>query len=68
MYQFWYRQINGFVFKYIVEQKIDMKEFILALKNKTNQKGKGIVLKQKGKPVAVLISYDDYLDMIKKLS
>ena len=38
-----------------------------SLKNWTNEKGKGVVLKHEEKPVAVLMPYEDYLKSINDL-
>ena len=48
-----------------MDKKIDLEEFISTLRNGTNQAGKGVVLKHEGKPVAVLMTYEDYLDILK---
>lgn len=48
-----------------MEKKIDLEEFIYTLKNRTNENGKGLVLKHEDKPIAVLMAYEDYLLMVK---
>jgi hypothetical protein len=48
-----------------MDKKVDLREFISTLQNRTNEKGKGVVLQQEGKPVAVVMAYVDYLDLIK---
>lgn len=47
-----------------MDKKVDLREFISTLQNRTNQEGKGVVLQDKGKPVAVIMSYEDYLELI----
>jgi PHD/YefM family antitoxin component YafN of YafNO toxin-antitoxin module len=47
-----------------MDQKIDLRDFLNSLKNRTNQNGKGVVLKHEGKPVAVVLTYEDYLELI----
>ena len=48
-----------------MDKKIDLEEFISTLKNRTNDKGKGVVLKHEGNPVAVIMTYEDYLDILR---
>ena len=48
-------------------KKVDLQNFIDTLKNRTNQKGKGVVLQDEGKPVAVIMSYEDYLELIERV-
>ena len=48
-----------------MDKKINLEEFISTLKNRTNEKGKGVVLKHEGKPVAVIMTYEDYLDILR---
>ena len=48
-----------------MDKKVDLREFISALQNRTHDKGKGVVLQDRGKPVAVLMAYEDYLELIK---
>ncbi len=50
-----------------MDKKVDLREFISTLKNRTNQKGKGVVLQEEGKPVAVIMAYEDYLELIKNV-
>ena len=50
-----------------VEKKVEMKNFIDALKNRTNERGKGVVLQDQGKPIAVVMAYEDYLELIKNV-
>jgi PHD/YefM family antitoxin component YafN of YafNO toxin-antitoxin module len=49
-----------------MDKKVDLREFISTLKNRTNQKGKGVVLQEEGKPVAVIMSYEDYLKIVER--
>jgi PHD/YefM family antitoxin component YafN of YafNO toxin-antitoxin module len=48
-------------------KKVDLREFISTLKNRTHEKGKGVVLQEEGKPVAVVLAYEDYLELIKNV-
>ena len=48
-----------------MDKKVDLREFISALQNRTNEKGKGVVFQQEGEPVAVVMAYEDYLELIK---
>ena len=50
-----------------MDKKVDLREFISALENRTNEKGKGVVLQDKGEPVAVVMAYEDYLELIKNV-
>jgi len=50
-----------------MEKKVEMKNFIDALKNRTNERGKGVVLQDQGKPIAVVMAYEDYLELIKNV-
>jgi PHD/YefM family antitoxin component YafN of YafNO toxin-antitoxin module len=50
-----------------MDKKVDLREFISALQNRTHDKGKGVVLQDRGKPVAVLMAYEDYLELIKNV-
>jgi hypothetical protein len=50
-----------------MDKKVDLKEFIYTLKNRTNEKGKGVVLQDEGKPVAVVLAYEDYLELINNV-
>jgi hypothetical protein len=51
-----------------IDKKVDLREFISTLQNRTNEKGKGVVLQEEGKPVAVVMAYEDYLELIDSLS
>ena len=50
-----------------MDKKVDLKEFISTLQNGTHEKGKGVVLQEEGKPVAVVLAYEDYLELIKNV-
>jgi len=50
-----------------MDKKVDLREFISTLQNRTNEKGKGVVLQDQGKPVAVVMAYEDYLELIKNV-
>jgi hypothetical protein len=49
-----------------MDKKVDLRDFISTLKNRTHEKGKGVVLVHDGHPVAVVLSYDDYLFLEQK--
>ena len=51
-----------------MDKKVDLREFISALQNRTNERGKGVVLQDQGKPVAVVLTYEDYLELVKNVS
>ena len=48
-----------------MDKELNLKDFLIMLKNGTNDLDKGVVLKHDGKPVAVLMSYEQYLELIK---
>jgi hypothetical protein len=50
-----------------MDKKVDLREFISTLKNRTNEKGKGVVLQDEGKPEAVVLAYEDYLELINNV-
>jgi hypothetical protein len=50
-----------------MDKRVDLREFLSTLKNGTNEKGKGVVFKDQGKPVAVVMAYEDYLELIKNV-
>jgi hypothetical protein len=50
-----------------VDKKVDLREFLSTLQNGTNERGKGVVLQDQGKPVAVVLAYEDYLELIKNV-
>ena len=50
-----------------MDKKVEIQNFIDTLKNRTNERGKGVVLQDKGKPVAVVMAYEDYLELIRNL-
>jgi PHD/YefM family antitoxin component YafN of YafNO toxin-antitoxin module len=50
-----------------MDKKVDLREFISTLQNRTNERGKGVVLQDKGKPVAVVMAYEDYLELINNV-
>jgi PHD/YefM family antitoxin component YafN of YafNO toxin-antitoxin module len=51
-----------------MDKKIDLEKFLSTLKNRTNEKGKGVVLKHEGKPVAVVLTYEDYLSLVNSIN
>jgi hypothetical protein len=50
-----------------MDKKVDLREFISTLQNGTNERGKGVVLQDEGKPVAVVMAYEDYLELVKNV-
>jgi hypothetical protein len=50
-----------------MDKKVDLREFISTLRNGTHEKGTGVVLQEEGKPVAVVLAYEDYLELIKNV-
>jgi hypothetical protein len=46
-----------------MDKKVDLREFISTLQNRTHQNA--VVFKDEGMPVAVLMAYEDYLELIK---
>ncbi len=48
-----------------MDKKVDLREFISALKNRTHENA--VVFKDEGVPVAVLMAYEDYLELIKNV-
>jgi hypothetical protein len=48
-----------------VDKKVDLREFISTLENRTNQNA--VVFKDEGVPIAVLMAYEDYLELIKNV-
>jgi hypothetical protein len=49
-----------------MDKKVDLREFISTLQNRTHQNA--VVFKDEGEPVAVLMAYEDYLELIKNVS
>jgi hypothetical protein len=48
-----------------MDKKVDLREFISTLQNRTNQNA--VVFKDEGVPVAVLMAYEDYLEIVSKI-
>ena len=48
-----------------MDKKVNLKEFISTLQNRTHENA--VVFKEEGVPVAVLMAYEDYLDLIKNV-
>jgi hypothetical protein len=46
-----------------MDKKVDLREFISALQNRTTENA--VVFKDGGVPVAVLMAYEDYLKLIR---
>lgn len=49
-----------------MDKKVDLREFISTLKNRTHENA--VVFKDEGVPVAVLMAYEDYLELIESVS
>jgi hypothetical protein len=49
-----------------MDKKVDLREFISTLRNGTNEKGKGVVLREEGKPMAVVLAHEDYLKIVER--
>ena len=48
-----------------MDKKVDLREFISTLQNGTHENA--VVFKDEGVPVAVLMAYEDYLELIKNV-
>ena len=48
-----------------MDKKVDLREFISTLQNRTHQNA--VVFKDEGAPAAVLMAYGDYLEPIKNV-
>ena len=48
-----------------MDKKVDLKEFISTLKNGTHQNA--VVFKDEGVPVAVLMAYEDFFELMKNV-
>ena len=48
-----------------MDKKVDLREFISSLQNGTHQNA--VVFKDKGVPVAVLIAYEDYAELLLQI-
>ena len=48
-----------------MRKKVDLRDFLFSLKNRTHQNA--VVFEDEGIPVAVLMAYEDYLELIKNL-
>ena len=46
-----------------MDKRIDLQEFISTIKNRTNEKSNGLLLMHEGKPVPVIMTYEDYLNL-----
>ena len=49
-----------------MDKKVDLREFISTLQNRTHENA--VVFKDEGEPIAVLMAYEDYLEIIKNVS
>ena len=49
-----------------MDKKVDLREFISSLQKGTHERGKGVVLQEEGKPVAVVLAYEDYLKFVNE--
>ncbi len=48
-----------------MDKKVDLREFISTLQNRTHQNA--VVFKDEGVPIAVLMAYEHYLELIKNV-
>ena len=48
-----------------MDKKVKLREFIATLQNGTHQNA--VVFKDEGVPMAVLMAYEDYLELIKNV-
>jgi hypothetical protein len=48
-----------------MDKKVDLREFITTLQNRTNENA--VVFKEDGVPIAVLMSYEDYSELVKNV-
>jgi hypothetical protein len=48
-----------------MDKKVDLREFISTLKNRTYENA--VVFKEEGVPVAVLMAFEDYLELISQI-
>ena len=48
-----------------MDKKVDLREFISTLQNGTHQNA--VVFKDEAVPIAVLMAYEDYLELIKNV-
>jgi hypothetical protein len=48
-----------------MDTKVDLREFISTLQHRTHQTA--VVFKDEGVPIAVLMAYEDYLELIKNV-
>ena len=55
--------ISLFMLLLDMDKKVDLREFISTLKNRTHENA--VVFKEEGVPIAVLMAYEDYLELIK---
>ena len=60
-----YYSISLFMLLLDVDKKVDLREFISTLQNGTHKNA--VVFKDEGVPVAVLMAYEDYLELIKNV-
>ncbi len=55
--------ISLFMLLLDMDKKVNLREFISTLQNRTHQNA--VVFKDEGVPIAVLMAYEDYLELIK---
>jgi len=60
-----YSFISLFILLLDMDKKVDLREFISTLQNRTHQNA--VVFKDEGVPIAVLMAYEDYLELIKNV-
>ena len=53
-----------FVLLFDMGKKVDLREFISTLQNRTHQNA--VVFKEEGVPIAVLMAYEDYLELLNQ--
>ena len=57
--------ISLFMLLLDMDKKVDLRKFISTLQNRTHQNA--VVFKDEGVPIAVLMAYEDYLELIKNV-
>ena len=57
--------ISLFMLLLDMDKKVDLREFISTLQNRTQQNA--VVFKDEDVPIAVLMAYEDYLELIKNV-
>jgi hypothetical protein len=57
--------ISLFMLLLDMDKKVDLREFISTLQNRTHENA--VAFKDEGVPIAVLMAYEDYLELIKNV-